>query len=159
MSDRFAIRTAAEMTIGEPYRNGWGRTASDPVTSARTFIANGAPASPFSPLYFTEGRRGSGGVCVVDLHDDWHRSRSTVSPPTDAEICEAYAKHARSDQHPWHGEDAVGGVLIGAYSVPMVAVRAAWSRELRRRVDAVAAERREKERMRIVCEGTLPEDY
>lgn len=79
-------------------------------------------------------------------------------PPTDAEIVAAFELAIQQcEMNPKTRADWTNATHLRVQSihVPMATVRAAWSRELRRR----QVEARERERMRIQCEGDHPEDY
>ena len=68
--------------------------------------------------------------------------------PTDAEIIQRYTE--------WQHKGNAGNLmLINGYTLDKKQYQAAWSRELKRRVE----KSKEADSRKIVCEGTLPEDY
>lgn len=74
------------------------------------------------------------------------------APPTDAEIVAAWERAMGRREGIERPRDLV--MQIGNYALSFTGYQEARSRELKRRVTAD----REKERNRVVCQGTLPED-
>lgn len=83
------------------------------------------------------------------------RDEAADQGPTDAEIVEAWAAYQRKEWGDFSKALGAPRIKVGEYSVTLEQCRAAWSRELQKR----AAESREKDRQRVVCEGTLESDY